>query len=263
MTLEEMLNNLNQNEDVYIGSKSAFIFMDTPEVFFNMRVEINDLWRRKFQSTVEKSTMTLENIKSNPPKEDDTSLREVWIAGHKSIKNFSYEDLLDEWKTRIERIEANLNNSKKQLEEFIPFEQREVIMSYRNIDNTATIIIIPGYESGKFWMKSEWIRYMNGEDVIVEESEEEDIESESEDEDIADNTITISAPNKHESKTSDNRKSKSTKDNQKPTIEEYNANCIWLRERKYVECKNCIQYGICKDLYKRYLKSRQMKSCRK
>ena len=175
MTLKELMEKLKETKyDAYVGSKSAYIFMDKPELFLDMVEELNNFWLDRFQITYARSVIALDNLKNHPPKEGATETREVWQDGLKVKKTFTYEELYKEWEMKVYRFSSNLKNCKKQLDEFVPFETREVEKYYYNIDRDALIVIIPGYESGRFWLKTEWERYRNGDKIIVLGEDDED-----------------------------------------------------------------------------------------
>lgn len=177
-TLKRFLEKLDNERDVYIGSKSAFIFMDKPHTFLENVDKYNKECLERFASTVTKSEATLANLKANKPKKGATQRREVWQNGCKVVKILTYEELLQEWELKVYRMTQNLKNSKAQLKNFISLEEREISQAYKSIDGNAIIVLVPGNECGRFWLKSEWERYKNGDKVIVigDDEEEEDEE---------------------------------------------------------------------------------------
>ena len=176
MNLIELLNSLDDEKDVYIGSKSAYFFMDKPSVFIEEIKEYDYTWQGKFYQTWKSSIGRLEAHKQMKPIEGETQVKSVWENGNKVEKTFEYTELIDAWTKRLDALETNAKMWKKQLDEFKPFEEREVKEAYLNINKTAIIIIIEGYESGKFWLKSEWNRFKNGETVIIDTDGEEEVD---------------------------------------------------------------------------------------
>ena len=161
MTLKDKLDSLDANKDVYIGSKSAYFFMGTPTEFYEALPELNKKWKEHFKRTVTSTESKLKQHNKVKPKPDTSEVKRVWEDGRSVVRRLEYPALMKRWETKLEGIKTNLSWHKKVLSEFTNFEDRKVKRVYRNMDNTATIIIINGYESARFWFKSEWDNRFN------------------------------------------------------------------------------------------------------
>ena len=178
MILSDVLKTLNPNEDVHISSKSAFFYMDKPDKFYQWTDRLNKQFRSNYEQRITGAEQRLENHKSLEPAKNRHIIKRVWENGQVFEKEVIYDELLDAWKKSIKRYELNLETAKKLYNEYTPIETREVIEVYRNIDNNATIIKIVGNENGRFWLKSEWERYLKTGKVFQNESEEKEYSEE-------------------------------------------------------------------------------------
>lgn len=178
MNLIEQIKILNNDEDVYIGSKSAFFFIGKPEEFIR---DIDSLDKQLYDMAVRRVSSSKARItthKNSKPKKDKKEVRRVWVDCKRVVKVLEYEDLLKLWENRLKILENTLKNNIKLVENYKHLNKRKVKDVYRNIDNNANIVIVEGEEASRFWFKSEWERYKNGEKLFIYEDDEEEEDEE-------------------------------------------------------------------------------------
>lgn len=155
MTLNDLLLQLNPDEDVYIGSKSAFFFMDKPSVFFEKQEKMNDKFRKRFKRTMQNSKTKYNLYKTQEPRKGVGTKRRIWTEfGFKDIV-IPYEKLYADWSEKMKELEVNLKRSVNNYETYKPLLERTVKRHYMNIGRTARIVIVEGEEAARFWLKSE------------------------------------------------------------------------------------------------------------
>ena len=187
MKLKDKLTTLNPKEDVYIGSKSAYFFIGTPEEFTKTQAELYIHWHRVYEDRLRNAKAKLElhkTLKPKPSKEPVTKL--VWEHGESVRKELTYDEVLKSWEKKHTEIEKQIEHAQELLDGYKYFGSREIRHIYRNLHNDATIIIVEGEESARFWFKSEWERYQktgklyDNEDV-EDTADDEDLDEDSED----------------------------------------------------------------------------------
>ena len=154
MTLRQKLEQLNNDELIYIGSKSAFFFIGTVSEFKEKCNELQAAWENKFQANFDSSERRIKLHLEKKPKEG-TEVKKVFknfATGKHEGTSVPYEQLLAQWQRHLDGLEKYRVLSIKQLERFKPFMGRKVIESYHRIDpDDGVCIIIKGFEVGSYW----------------------------------------------------------------------------------------------------------------
>ena len=189
MTLFEQLDALNPNEDVFIGSKSAFFFIGKPEEFENAVYDLDKQWYANFKTRIKSAQNKIASHKATKPKEDmKPVVKKMWDAdaGKNAEVELKYEYFYTLWHKKLEEYQRQVAHAKEMFVRFKPFSGREVKEVYRNIADDATIVIVEGDEAARFWFKSEYERFkLTGK--VFDDSDIEEYDKEFEDEDESEN----------------------------------------------------------------------------
>ena len=180
MRLKSALKELNQDELVYIGSKSAFFFVGYPQDFINKADDISALWLKKYEKAKNNAYKALITHEEQKPPVGVDGFKQIYNVSKRRKENIpvSYEVLLDQWNKKHKSLQTTYETTCVSLEKFKPFIERTVKEEYRRIDNTGTVIIIRGNEAGAFWTYNEYLKKQN---MSLEELEEEERKEEEED----------------------------------------------------------------------------------
>lgn len=178
MNLKNTLKGLDRDTQVQIGSKSAFFFMGTPDEFFDSVLDLNCDWHEKFTQAAKVAKKKYESMLAQPPEVGKSVFKKVWENCRQIIKEFTYEEALADYEKHLSMLKVNSETADAILKRFTKFETRKVLEVYKNIDGNAVIILIEGDECGKFWLRSEWDRYKNGETIVIDSELEDDEEQE-------------------------------------------------------------------------------------
>ena len=160
MQLKTKLLQLNQNEPVSIGAQSGFFFIGYPKEFLEQEEEINKQWQTFFAQCLNSATAAYENCLAAPPEPNkEVKRRQVDFAINRMTDAvIPYEVLYKEWEEKCAALQVSKFKALKRYDKFKPFGKRDVKECYRNLDNNANIVIIRGYESGRYWTKQEYDR---------------------------------------------------------------------------------------------------------
>lgn len=180
MRLKSALNELNNDELVYIGSKSAFFYIGHPQEFIEESDNISVLWLKKYEKSKNNAYKALITHEAQKPPVGVDGFKQIYNVSKRRKENVpvSYETLLDQWNKRHKSLQNTYASTCTALEKFKPFMERVVKEQYRRIDNTGTVIILRGNESGAFWTYNEYLKKHN---MSLEELEEEERKEEEED----------------------------------------------------------------------------------
>lgn len=174
MLLLDKLKTLDKNEDVYIGSKSAFFYMDKPDLFENMIDELDGKFKYNFAKSIKSAEYKIEMHKPLKPTKGARENRIVYENGKRVLKQLTYKDLLELWQERLNKLQSNLKRAKRNYDEYKDLKDRKVIDCYKSINGDATIVIVEGREASRFWFKSEYERFKKGEVILIDSDEEEE-----------------------------------------------------------------------------------------
>lgn len=188
MKLFEQLKLLNQEEDVFISSKSAFFFIGTPDEFEKMAPELDMQWYKTyFERITGAETKRNNHLKLKPSENMKPVVKKFYENGESVEKILDYTYFLESWQSKLSDCEKQIEHAKDLFYKFKPFRNREVIEVYRNIDNNATIVHVEGEETARFWFKSEWERFRKTGKVVIDD--DDFIETDSDDEEYADSEM--------------------------------------------------------------------------
>lgn len=155
MTLEEKLEQLNNDELIYIGSKSAFFFIGTVKDFKDNHKKLQSDWKKKFDNNLVASERRIKFHMAKKPAIDQKVVKMFRDLATGKIEEAvtPYDKLYEDWKSHLDGLERYRTISQKQVDKFKPFMKRKVVESYHRLDREdGVVIIIKGYESGAFWM---------------------------------------------------------------------------------------------------------------
>lgn len=174
MRLRSALKELNNDELVYIGSKSAFFFVGHPQEFLEQADEISNAWHMKFLHFEQNAQKALENHQFIKPRNGKNAIRKIYNVSTRKNEDIvvSYKDLMKEWERRYKSLQKTYDNVKHTVENFKPFLDRTVKDQYRRIDESGTIIIIRGQEVGQCWTHKDYLT--KGKQITIDSSEDEE-----------------------------------------------------------------------------------------
>lgn len=164
MKLKTQLLQLNSEEDVCIGSRSAFFFIGKPQVFLDNEHIFNDKWYKTFVNSVRTATIAYNNLLASPPdKEAKVTRKEHDFKTGKTMEVVvPFEDVVKDYNDKLNQLQDNIKSSNKRIEKFKPLSERTVRECYRSIDNDKTIILVKGDEMANFWLKKEFNSIFGG-----------------------------------------------------------------------------------------------------
>ena len=164
--LIEVLNELDKEQDIKIGSKdgSSLWYCGNVTHFlvnaYNSNVRLLDYARARVKSANER----YERVLQTPVSEMDFVIAETKRATKEGVEPIlnanAYFDWKSKWWKKVSSAYKVLKTYKKQLEKFVPLLDREVISvvdADKTIEDNCKVIIVEGYESGKYWKMSEAI----------------------------------------------------------------------------------------------------------
>lgn len=174
MRLKSALEKLNNDELVYIGSKSAFFFVGHPQEFLEQAEEISNLWYEKLLHSEHNAQRNLENHSFIKPKEGKDGIKNIYNVSKRKHENvvIPYADLIREWNRKHKALQNSLDNLHTAIENFKPFLDRVVKEETRRIDESGTIIIIRGQEVGQCWTHKDYLT--KGKQITIDSSEDEE-----------------------------------------------------------------------------------------
>lgn len=132
MTLGEVLQVMNPDSVVAIGSKVAFIFIETVQEFLQDSSKIDKHCKEKIEYGIFKTRYEMEQIRFST----------MFSPAEKEIA--------------IKAREKSITRRQKQLEHYVPLIDRAVKDIYDKDLDEATAIIVTGSEVGDYWFKSEY-----------------------------------------------------------------------------------------------------------
>ena len=173
MKLVDRVKQLNKDELIYIGSKSAYFFIGYPDEFLQREKELTKEWFNKFSDAYDRASRALEIHEEKKPKEGETQKQRVQNLRTRQIEDrvISYEELYNNWLSRKKSLEKTLKSTSKYMDRFKPFSQRTIKEEYKRIqlgENSGNVIIIKGYEVGNYWLASD----LKKKTIVIEDEEE-------------------------------------------------------------------------------------------
>ena len=158
MNLNDRLQEFNNDELVYIGSRSAFFFIGTSKEFYEQEYRLNRKWKQKYVDSLRNAETKLTmHIEKKPEEGKDLIQTYKDLFTHKTTTIVTpYDKLLKDWEKRKAELERQKEKASKSIDKFKSFRDRKVIESYHRIDpNDGTVIIIKGNEVGGYWVLSD------------------------------------------------------------------------------------------------------------
>ena len=161
MKLLERVKQLNKNELVCIGSKSAFFFIGYPDEFIKQEQYLTEVWQKKLDCYLKVSMRAVENHEKEKPDQNKVvyQKKQDIFTGKIYNKQIDYDKLLKDWQKRHESLKKTVKFNQKACSSFKPFADRKVLEEYRSCHNKDNIIICSGQESGNYWLHSEYKKY--------------------------------------------------------------------------------------------------------
>jgi hypothetical protein len=142
MTLQEYMNNLEDDKIVAIGSKSQYFFIGTKEEFEEDIDKIDKILADDRQRYLQDALVTIENIKK--------------LQYEEGMGTYDFAEKLIHSGRALKSALTRKENLKKAIRDYKPIRDREVIDEYESITENVTRVIVPGYEQGTFWFRDEY-----------------------------------------------------------------------------------------------------------
>ena len=144
------LLNEHPEDDIYLGSKSAFFFIGTPaELLLNLQ-DLNDQYFNYFKVGLEKSDKKILELLNTCPDSDIVKKKgklEVRITYHAAYR---------QWKGELAEALKKSCHFDDCIGRFEPMASRKVRdFRFRQNKDEGRIIVVTGDETGNYWMKSD------------------------------------------------------------------------------------------------------------
>lgn len=173
MKLIDRIRELNKDELVYIGSKSAYFFIGYPDDFLKNEKKLTREWFNKFSDAYSRAERAIELHNMNKPEVGKDKVNKVQNLRTRQIEEvvIPYETLLKNWETRDKALQQTLKSASKAMDRFKSFPERNIIEEYHRIDpNDGTVLIVKGYEVGNFWFYKDTFK----KNVVIDNEESEE-----------------------------------------------------------------------------------------
>ena len=153
----EYVNQQSDDEVIFVGVKTNFVFIGTKEIF-NKDIQAIDkkcLETHKRQLETTAISLEFERAKDEPI---GAVISEYYDSfGNKRIRRLSYEKAVESYWKNIRRMETTIAELDKYIKEYTPIWEREVVVSYkRNELRDGFVVLVDGLEIGKYWLKEEY-----------------------------------------------------------------------------------------------------------
>lgn len=171
MKLINRVQELNKDELVYIGSKSAYFFIGYPKDFIENESELSKQWLQRFTNSYAKVLEKFDTHQDMKPKIGKSAIQKIVnIKTHKTEEvEIPYDKLNDVWTKKNNDLMKSIQSLQKTISKFVPIGDRNVKEEYRRMDNTGTVLIVSGKEVGSMWFYSD-----NHKTTIYEYDEDEE-----------------------------------------------------------------------------------------
>lgn len=155
-----------RGELVYIGIRSAYVFMDKVGDDFEMKLamlsadefiktqQLLNQYRKKV-STIDERYEVLRKRNEQNRKEAEKAKAENRLSKN-TAKIYTDKELTLRKASEALRLKRKVASLESQLNNFVGFLDRKVISEYPSFMTKATICLLEGEESGKYWMIEEY-----------------------------------------------------------------------------------------------------------
>lgn len=162
-TLKTYLSNCPKGQVIKLGSASGSSFtycgeVKRPEIYETIS-NISSYNRKKLLAQRDKAIYNLEHIDEIFEKRE-TKLR-IRYKKNKTTLEVKLDKLSKEKERKLIYLPKKIERLEKQIKEWKPFLERKVVDEYDSIspdENGVRIIIIKGYEAGKYWTVKEYAK---------------------------------------------------------------------------------------------------------
>ena len=145
MKLTEFLKTVDNDEYIYLGAMSAFLWIGKPAEIIAKLPELDEDYTEQIRESIKRNAWKIREIEGFINKNDDPYVERRLIK-------------------ELERLNKRKTKLAERLEKRIPFGDREVRDVYRRrlVEPVGTCVIIKGREFGYYWTLDE---VLNGEGV--------------------------------------------------------------------------------------------------
>lgn len=145
MKLTEFLKTVDNDEYIYLGAMSAFLWIGKPAEIIAKLPELDEDYTEQIRESIKRNAWKIREIEGFINKNDDPYVERRLIK-------------------ELERLNKRKTKLAERLEKRIPFGEREVRDVYRRrlVEPVGTCVIIKGREFGYYWTLDE---VLNGEGV--------------------------------------------------------------------------------------------------
>lgn len=156
MKLTEFLKTVAEDEYVYLGALSCYLWIGHPTEILEKLPSLDDDYTERNRDSIERNAWVIKDLKNQMSKNDKLISKGKDVDGLKRVNKRLAKELARQEKRKTELAEW--------LENRVPFGEREVRDSYRRriVEPVGTVVIIDGDEIGDYWMLDE---IENGEGV--------------------------------------------------------------------------------------------------
>jgi len=141
LKIEEVLKSIEDNEIIFVGSKTSWFFIGTKADYEDYKQGIDGYLRNSFIVQKNKLRSHIENRLG--------AIQACVDAGKYTFgKN-------DTWCEDLKNDLLMFLDCEKNLKEYVPISEREVLETYDGLEE-GTMIKITGEEGGRYWLKKEF-----------------------------------------------------------------------------------------------------------
>lgn len=158
LTLEEAINSIDTRVKIGTDKGESFLFCGSIERFWEDLEELNrdrhEFMQKRWENAQEAAKKAVAN-----PHADVSDYTKNLTRLYKNIEDIKptwegYQTYVTRQFAEVARLTAVVPKRKEQFDNFKPFQDREVKLSYDGdhpTEKNVTILIVEGYESGGYW----------------------------------------------------------------------------------------------------------------
>lgn len=148
MTLNEVVMQQKDDELLYIGAGSNYLFIGTKEEYFKDIEGISNHYYDTNRRFFEKRKADLYWCQNNP-------IKVLYRVGMKYMDSYQLD--VEQRFKRMRNLLSGVIELKTYLDNFVPFEDREVVeISRKELFEPGTRLLITGRETGRWWFRKEY-----------------------------------------------------------------------------------------------------------
>lgn len=145
-----------------VGAREAFIWCGTFDAEGEAELKEESTARLKIiEKQLRKDKIYIQRSTENPVR----AIKTIMTARHLYVRdNLTSDEAEAELEAKLRKARRRVKKYQKRIDEWVPIMFREVSEMYTSqADPAVTIVLVPGYERGKYWDEEEYRRDHKGE----------------------------------------------------------------------------------------------------